>query len=181
MGCWEETCGLTGFPIFANQPCVLVLIDPNMINLGTMLGYSTGDLKCVKAIHKGTYNDYGSLNELKYNKELMPIFFHLDIWEKCWKYEKDNPDLPRDESHIEMMYTGVRLPPLLGGNDDEYEMPSFADEFYYIVQFAIKTRRDLLAGLKFRGIQDWAAFEKRGFLIELMQEQQKKELEWRDG
>lgn len=72
MGCWEETCALTNTPIYAGERCVMLELDKEQLdrymklNPLTPIGIQGSDSqwRMFKAIHRGTYNDYGWLEEL---------------------------------------------------------------------------------------------------------------------
>ena len=173
MGSWDETCAITQTPIRAGDPAVLAFLDREELfcisktahgpNDGDSLpprfeafGHTHFDLRAVLFIAKGTYNDYGWLNELpkKTNEDPrryqtpgddnpfgsgfnLTVFFHRDVWDEIvakWPVTEDDrwrPWLPQ----------GVDGPLLM--------------ELVAVCAFANRTRRDVLSGHLFRGMQSY--------------------------
>jgi hypothetical protein len=91
MGCWDETCGITRQPIHADQPCVMVVLHSSLSELLT--SHPDFFIRRTKAIYKGTYNDYGWIEEKteedseEYGQD-QAIFFHKDAWDRVVEYQK---------------------------------------------------------------------------------------------
>ena len=61
MGCWNKTCGLSGLPIFANEPVVVVVMQKNN---GNDRSYSSAFWKPIFMPIYAKYNDYGGGQEV---------------------------------------------------------------------------------------------------------------------
>jgi hypothetical protein len=60
MGYWNETCCITRIPIYQEQEVVMI----DFYNQPDVTTFDHFRKMKVKRILKGTYNDYGSINEL---------------------------------------------------------------------------------------------------------------------
>ena len=79
MGCWHGTCGISQMSIVSSETVKVVIIQ-NQYQPGTASGfcYSNGHAMLSSFILEGTYNDYGSVNNLKDN-------LALKLFEKYFK------------------------------------------------------------------------------------------------
>jgi hypothetical protein len=123
--------------------------------------------RVVEAIHHGTYNDYGWLNEVDENltetEHPKPaIFFHKAVWD--WVIS-----LPVDEHHRrfqdmlenEQQQTIERFKRIMKEPDaDVYSDGTFVKitpelkQFQHLCAVAGNLRRDIFSGLRFRGSQE---------------------------
>ena len=69
MGCWNETCAVTGSPICINDEVVLVLFDSNSQSFINDIPHYY--VPYLKNISKGTYNGYGWIKENEKLKDIM--------------------------------------------------------------------------------------------------------------
>lgn len=157
MGCWDETCGLTNTPIFRGQPCVLVILVGSVETNGFKRGWSFADQ--VIAIHKGTYDGYGRAEGVEVNSdEAATILFHLDVWDAAVEFHGplESPTQIRRVKWAKPGELPEILPPL-----------PLIDEFTAIMNVACSARRDVLAGLRFKGQQDCEGFAPYKFVASL--------------
>lgn len=90
MGCWNETCCITRLPIRQDQEVVMIDFYSKP-NIG---GFDHLNEMQVKRILKGTYDDYGSINELddetkekehEENDKYWRIFILKTAWDQICK------------------------------------------------------------------------------------------------
>jgi hypothetical protein len=138
MGMWDESCGITHLPILAGDACVIVVLgrealEPREETLGA------DDLALVKGVYRGTYNGYGWVDGRKADDpgdRAATLAFHGEVWDGIIG------GFPGWSAKL-----GRRATPPAG------IAPESAD-FWRITLFADLTRRDLLGGRFFRGVQD---------------------------
>lgn len=167
MGCWDETCGITRQPIFADDPCVMVVFDNTKPYFDGWITFTSSFCwDYVKEIHKGTYNDYGWIEELPHDQDdprmNMPIvFFHQEVWDQCIKMQREkepantSEGVTQEMAFLHLHNAGVT--------------PDHLEEFMFIAQFAYATRRGLLSAYCFRGCQDWDSADQRDLILKLSQ------------
>lgn len=88
MGCWNETCLVSHFPICSGEECYAVLMVEN--------AYCTSSCyPCVKyiplALAKGVYDDYGSLEDVYKHNEFMEA---LVLLSDVYKLTEDKEFIP---------------------------------------------------------------------------------------
>jgi hypothetical protein len=150
MGCWDETCGLTNTPIFEGNPVVMVVFEQSVESKRLNEGWSFADQ--VIAIHKGAYNNYGSVDDLQIAcRAFAVIFFHRDVWDAC---------IPRVQEYNAGPANAWRK--MVG----KPEIPDLG-EFVAVLNVARPARRDVLSGLKFRGQQERGDYDPYFFVLKL--------------
>lgn len=180
MGCWDETCGITRQPIFSGDPCVMVVFDHTKRDFNGWIVFShTSDWDYVKEIHKGTYNDYGWLEELPHDHDdprlNMPIvFFHQEVWDQCIKMQREKisiNDIEEELVHLKHSKMTQELGSIVASKIplEDYALPDHFEEFLLISAFAHSTRRVLLSAYCFRGCQDWDSVDQRDLILTLSQ------------
>jgi hypothetical protein len=158
MGVWDETCGITRFPIFTGDECVLVVVDRKAVEGGnTELG--AGDLVHVRAVHRGTYSGYGWVDEVeedaaRHDIDVM-LFFHRSAWDRV---VGDGPAWSKAAAGAGAAPAGTTI-----GADD-------ATALLWVMKFADRTRRDLYSATLFRGAQDYRSLGAYEVLDELTRE-----------
>jgi hypothetical protein len=171
MGCWQETCGLTNTPIYEGERCVMVVIDvkwqkhqwQNLAKYGDCGGYigtrgSPTQWLIVHSIHRGTYNDYGWLNEVdevtidKIGHIAPAAFFHENVWDWALQQGED----PKYAFFEAEMYD-LKVTPEL-------------KEFAKICSVAFSLRRDVFSGLNFQGHQEWIEDSRKDSFLALQKE-----------
>jgi hypothetical protein len=169
MGCWQETCGLTNTPIYQDERCVMVVIDVEWRQHeweirakygedGTFLGQraTASQWKIVHSIHRGTYNDYGWLNEVdevttdEIGHIAPALFFHEAVWD--WAQTQDQKVWMLAFESAESYDVKV-TPELL--------------EFAKLCSVAFSLRRDPFSGLKFQGHQEWVEDARKDDFLDL--------------
>lgn len=156
MGSYNETCALTRLPIDAGEQCIMVVLNKErmteiMKNLPWDSPFSSrSDLSRVTMLVKGTYNDYGWLEELAsplpYNREKhLPIFFRINPWKKALK------------SKLAINYKGFMwntgtYP--LELHKPKLEQGATLEEFSSVLEFAEYARVNILAGINMAGRTD---------------------------
>src|SRR4051794_41969160 len=85
MGMWDETCAITHFPIFPNDPCVVVVFDAKAVG-GERASLGADALQHVRAIHRGAYNAYGWIDDVSEegvdgDRDVL-VFVHRDAWDE---------------------------------------------------------------------------------------------------
>jgi len=177
MGSFQETCALTATPIYYGERCMMVILDEEWTkrirNHESVVGYigSTYQWRPFRAFHRGTYEDYGWINELDsepYKKDLHQppcLFFHESVWDWAaalptneifnrrlqWEQDENESaierakDLPKelDETETDRMWDLGLL----------VYSPEFL-AFRRICEVAKDLRRDIFGGLTFRGHQE---------------------------
>jgi hypothetical protein len=144
MGMWDETCGVTNLPIFPNDACVVVVLDAAVRELSGPLSEFEVP-KHLKAVHRGTYDSYGWIDEVENNDEAdscLVLLFHRYAWDAIVAASKK---LPKADSRD-------------------------ASEFAAILEFASTTRRDVRVGASYRGTQDSDSSDAYELLLELMKD-----------
>jgi len=153
---------LSNLPIYAGDNCIMLVIDEgeykvhNKYFIDTAIGSRGMDSewRMFKSFHRGPYNDYGWIEGVEQPDNCPPcIFCHEAAWE--WALKNAPPDSKHmfaetkslkewyEESHPE------RLPMLLN-------VTPWLIDLYRVCNVARLLRRDILSGLKFRGMQEWA-------------------------
>jgi hypothetical protein len=97
----------------------------------------------IKAVHRGTYDAYGWIDEVENNGEgddHVILMFHRDAWDRIVKLAGD---IPAGESRD-------------------------AAEFKAILEFAATTRRDVMVGIRYRSMQDSHSSAAYELLLQLM-------------
>lgn len=75
MGSWNETCMVTNLPIFAGEPCLgVVLMEASYWSAGC---YATSEYTPIFSV-RGEYDDYGGLENIKEEPQLMTILRTLN-------------------------------------------------------------------------------------------------------
>jgi hypothetical protein len=103
MGCWQETCAMTHLPIYEGDRCVVVVLselfnEVREVNPEVVRFKSYEDFKYVEQVHRGTYDDYGWIKEMKdeeapdkhgvprpFSQRRVTIFFHEQVWDEAVK------------------------------------------------------------------------------------------------
>jgi hypothetical protein len=186
MGCWQETCALTSIPIFQDEKCVMVVLDEEWTkriqkheSIVGLMG-SSWQWRPFRSFHKGTYNDYGWINELDMPDEPPPcIFFHLQAWNWVLGLPEDPMFTNRRQWEREENDLAIAClkGPLAKKADESPEdhlwsmgllaiTPEFV-EFQRVCDVAGELRKDIFAGLKFRGCQENLDWETRQNFWEL--------------
>ena len=86
MGCWQETCALSLTPIYEGEPCIMVIMDAEWTTRvrahSSVLGSigSNWQWRPFREFHRGTYNDYGWINELEDRDRRMPCLFSMPVY-----------------------------------------------------------------------------------------------------
>src|SRR4051794_13905653 len=146
MGMWDETCAITNFPIFPNDPCVVVVFEPGAVD-GESRSFGFDASRHVRAVCKGTYNAYGWIDEAPedaFDQDAdVLVFVHRDVWEEVVAHwgghvRPRGDDLPKPAGPV----TAEDL-----------------REVQVVLDFAGTTRRDPLVGCLFRGVQDHRTLE----------------------
>ena len=169
MGCWDETCGITRQPIFCGDPCVMVVFDHTKKCFDGWVTFDGSfDFSFVQEIHKGTYDDYGWLEEVHRDNgdprmDMPIVFFHQKVWDQCIKMQREKT--PGDRKVQELAY--LRLGDSLNHPNT---LPDHLEEFMHIAQFSYTTRRGLLSAYCFRGCQDRDSVDQRDLILKLSQQ-----------
>lgn len=194
MGCWDETCALTNTPIRCGSPCVMVLIERERRNrFYGPFGNSWLDFNKVKGIYKGYYNDYGWMkdkkgyggndievegcdwNFKKYedrpDEKFYIVFFHRNVWDACQKFHAENK---QGNWNLEMPDRMEEI----NGEVKFSKHPEFSREFVVVCCIAHSTRRDLLAGVQFKGCQDWNTTETYKFVHRITANRLREKVRW---
>lgn len=146
MGVWDETCGLTSMPIFQGQPCVCVVLDHSVEAEGLRMGWTWTEQ--VVAIRKGAYDGYGDIaGNFGRPAEVCTILFHREAWDAAIAFHGPlESEIPL--RRVKWSHSRTGEPPTL--------LPALPmiDEFTKLLNVAQAARRDVLAGLRFKGMQD---------------------------
>lgn len=162
MGCWNETCAVTNLPILSGEACVMVVFESRLLlkendwQLEDILQLLLSWPNYLVAVYKGTYNDYGYLNEapkLKETKERgkhtgpadYPIIF---IKEFIWKELSDN----KTSKNFERLKKINRAFEIMGDSFLKIE-GNFLNEFLLVLEFCYNIRKHPFSGLFMRGSQ----------------------------
>lgn len=146
MGCWNETCAVTGAPIFESDPVVMVVFHKHAEGMWAVGGPSCYDE--IELIAKGEYDDYGWVKvDGKVAGEpgtlrgyLRSIFVRRDAWDSIIASESADPSAKTEQ----------------------------LAEYSRVARSCFLCRIDLRGGLEFKGSQ--SASEKRyEHLLKLMQ------------
>ena len=118
MGCWNETCALSGTPIFGGNIVLMVVFkrpEGKEDQLGDVFNWQgpTAIMPHFVGAFRGEYNDYGSIEEdwvpeyisLEDAEEWPKFFVHADLWDAALKYAKEQAALP--EKHQGYEYKGI--------------------------------------------------------------------------
>lgn len=191
MGCWNESCAITGYPVMPNQPVLMFITKKQFTPIRPSCGFALWEQ--VSYIGFGTYNDYGWLNELdrdafcsvyepeEDDKEAIKrpdfrsLFIHKNVVDSIIKLiplkdpKKDIKFKIETESY-------ERLCKLYPDNDWKFKKPKFIKNIEYlesIVRFADVNRIDLSSPFAFKGAQHVPDKKHWNLLIKMMKEQQK--------
>lgn len=88
MGCWNETCALSGLPIVGGDDCVRLRFDD--ANLIAFCG-EENFIKHITQFEKGKYDEYGRIEGNKQDHEDGDVFFLKYFWDKAIQ-DFDNSD-----------------------------------------------------------------------------------------
>jgi len=192
MGCWQPSCGLTNVPIHQDQKCVMVIVQDE----DRWDSYYDWLPRRTEAIYKGTYNDYGWLNEIPKDESIgpdVPILFHEEAWNKVldfefsvWRQECMKNYLD-PEQYIEIrMHRLALLESSIATNEEidkqnkkndkiiKKMFPGFwvdhYEEFVKVVMFASAARINIFESRRWCGAQD-SESDYREFAMELMREE----------
>lgn len=158
MGSWDETCGLTSAPIFSGEECVMVVLDPVELShfsvFESILGQtgSLVEIRLVRGVQFGTYNDYGWLNEVDevddYEHRSAVVFFHIRAWQ--WALRVFDQERMRDS---EMRKHEFNVQNIL--NETNVKESDVERDFFRVCKIASLFRRDVLSSIRFRGHQEF--------------------------
>lgn len=157
MGSWQETCSLSGLPIYENNACTMVVLDQSVLS-EQMFGARTTDFAKIIGIHKGKYDNYGWIQGLDNKDELdvVALFFLKKVWDYVIKEYPTNKD---ELSVYKLLLNDINRRIEYG----ELKNFTFLHEFLKITEFAILLRRDIRNSYYFKGCQifDIKNFNKR--------------------
>lgn len=192
MGCWNETCALTVTAIRYGDPVVMVLFkNPKMqqYGVGSWEHFQRKFLEGGESIYnglvgvfRGTYDDYGSIENFTSNKNLFPedftpsnndnyiwFFTHESVWNSVVDYVLSQNDLPG-------RYAGYDYKQIVSVYEHRAEIASWISkekpiyqegqeeatkELLYILRFMWQTRRNPWIGDMYRGHQSVSLDEQR--------------------
>jgi hypothetical protein len=153
MGCWEETCALTNTPIYNGERCVMLELDEPQLGIYlkfsplSPMGTKGSDhqWRMFKALHRGTYNDYGWLEELDRRDRFWPcIFFHEKVWDWALKTAKPLPEWKFESD----------LYPSLSSGPSGLVVTDWLRDIARVCDLAFWLRRNIFSGLMFQGHQE---------------------------
>lgn len=170
MGSWDETCALTNRPIGVGQRAVMVVFEEGAQDLQMRLRSSfDGFFDKILDIHRGSYDDYGNLEEVEVDyRENIAIFFHENVWDEVVKYARSSDAF--EFKYIHEMNDRQWLEKYNGEAavaDSNYfktkgipykslrEPTEIMKDFFYVTSFSLCARRDIMSGLLFRGKQEY--------------------------
>lgn len=168
MGCWQETCALTNTPIYEGERCVMLVLDEKEFNLYmkhfplSPIGMRGTDnqWRMFKAVHKGTYNDYGWLNEVERPEDRAPcMFFHEAVWDWALTTAKANLDEHKFEADYMGLYNDLPESSLM--KMSMLKVTDWLRDIAWVCHLAYWLRRNLLAAVSFQGHQEWEITEEQ--------------------
>jgi hypothetical protein len=80
MGCWNETCALSGLPIVGGDQCVRIRFDD--VNLIAFCG-EEDFMRHIIQFEKGEYDEYGAVKGNDQCHEDGDVFFLKHFWDKA--------------------------------------------------------------------------------------------------
>lgn len=184
MGCWYETCIVTGLPVLPSHDCFMIVPKKSPHNLtDKWWHYRDYDMfKRIELAEYGYYNDYGWITTKR-----------RDNYDKHWKkYLKKHPDDDRPDFrsifvHKYAMEKVVEMFPLKVAESDcpeievkwfhdIYKLPKEADHLLSLVHFVNEFRLDPHCGYAQKGSQN--RVERYSEWLEIKREQHRLCEEW---
>lgn len=141
MGCWQETEAITHTSIIRNESVVMVILTKEGAESHWWLG-SWSDLpEYIMEIHKGTYDDYGWINELSFHDtdygrrrdDARTVFFRQSVWDEICRRSPPGEKCPK------WAWEG--------------ESPQYLGELIKVMNFGAYARLHLGVGLAYKGMQ----------------------------
>jgi len=151
MGCWDETCALTGLGIHSGDPVVRVEAKYPERKLSWDIAFGifdqVYDLKRVRSIMSGNYDDYGGLENAPrgdVEDDIAAFFFHEEAWQwalkeydrTCQKWWSSVPALLNTDPFGE-------ISSILDG-PVKVQWPDRMDEFVKVGRICSQLRRPLI-------------------------------------
>lgn len=162
MGCWNETCALTGLPIKENDRVVMVLFREESFTIPKKHFDEQNFEKilfCTHGVFRGTYNEYGWIKELKEDK----VRFGENAWTKNIFFFEEAWDLALSHNDLFTKIDGEIVQNeiksfLLFAKDEGYKIDMdypWLKDLVKVFAIAHKERIDLFSGSTFSGSQGY--------------------------
>lgn len=195
MGCWSESCAITGYPILPNQEVLMTIPKPHYKSQFSSNSFGWHEVwKKVSYVGFGSYNDYGWINEI--TKEQFHELYESEITDK---ESIERPDFRSVFIHKNVVLDIIKLYPLeeskkeiaeaidcsiekllaekYKSNPDLYETmrPKACLNLEYlisVIKFTWKTRINLGNAYSFKGSQTIPDKKHWNLLMKMMKKQQ---------